>query len=229
MAGEKERDRRKVMDAQRLAALLQRGAGRALVIDSRTFSEYNAAHVLGSVNVCCSKLLKRRLQQDKVSVTELLQPNGKAKVNLCRKQEVVVYDQGTKDASLLSKDSFVCILLGKLEDSFHQVSLLTDLSLRERPGVLQQPTRCTDELSGMTRAPTCRTPAEHADDARLAQGGGSRSSLQRSGAHEGCARERVPWTKPDSFVFLFSVLCVCERNRAALCPACDRGHDVVPE
>ncbi|KAG5849221.1 hypothetical protein ANANG_G00107660 [Anguilla anguilla] len=99
--------------------------GRALVIDSRTFSEYNALHVLSSVNVCCSKLVKRRLQQDKVSVTELLQPNSKAKVNLCRKQEVVVYDQSTKDASLLPKDSFLSILLGKLEGSFQQVFLLT--------------------------------------------------------------------------------------------------------
>lgn len=52
-----------------------------LVIDSRTFSEYNASHVQGAINVCCSKLVKRRLQQDKVSITELLQPNGKVKVS----------------------------------------------------------------------------------------------------------------------------------------------------
>ncbi|XP_029108178.1 dual specificity protein phosphatase 8 isoform X2 [Scleropages formosus] len=123
MAGEK--GRRSVMDGKRLAGLLQRGATRTLVIDSRTFSEYNASHVLSSVNVCCSKLVKRRLQQDKVTVTELLQPNGKAKVDLGRKQEVVVYDQSTQDASLLSKDSFVYILLGKLEGSFQRVSLLT--------------------------------------------------------------------------------------------------------
>lgn len=68
------------MDIKRLASLIQRGASRLLVIDSRTFSEYNASHVQGAVNVCCSKLVKRRLQQDKVSVTELLQPNGKVKV-----------------------------------------------------------------------------------------------------------------------------------------------------
>lgn len=69
------------MDIKRLASLIQRGTGRLLVIDSRTFSEYNASHVQGAVNVCCSKLVKRRLQQDKVSVTELLQPNGKVKVS----------------------------------------------------------------------------------------------------------------------------------------------------
>uniref|UniRef100_A0A667X4Y7 Dual specificity protein phosphatase 8 n=1 Tax=Myripristis murdjan TaxID=586833 RepID=A0A667X4Y7_9TELE len=105
--------------------LIQRGTGRLLVIDSRTFSEYNASHVQGAVNVCCSKLVKRRLQQDKVSVTELLQPNGKVKVELGRKQEVVVYDQSSKEAGHLSKDGFVHILMGKLEGTFHRVSLLT--------------------------------------------------------------------------------------------------------
>ncbi|XP_059402546.1 dual specificity protein phosphatase 8-like isoform X1 [Carassius carassius] len=123
MAGEK--CRRSAMDIKRLAGLLQRGAGRLLVIDSRTFSEYNASHVHSAVNVCCSKLVKRRLQQDKVSVTELLQPNGKVKVELGRRQEVVVYDQSTKDAGQLSKDGFVHILLSKLEGTFHRVSLLT--------------------------------------------------------------------------------------------------------
>uniref|UniRef100_A0A667XFN4 Dual specificity protein phosphatase 8 n=1 Tax=Myripristis murdjan TaxID=586833 RepID=A0A667XFN4_9TELE len=125
MAGEKGPSKRSAMDIKRLASLIQRGTGRLLVIDSRTFSEYNASHVQGAVNVCCSKLVKRRLQQDKVSVTELLQPNGKVKVELGRKQEVVVYDQSSKEAGHLSKDGFVHILMGKLEGTFHRVSLLT--------------------------------------------------------------------------------------------------------
>ncbi|XP_068595632.1 dual specificity protein phosphatase 8 [Brachionichthys hirsutus] len=125
MAGEKGPTKRSTMDIKRLASLIQRGTGRLLVVDSRTFSEYNASHVQGAVNVCCSKLVKRRLQQDKVSVTELLQPNGKVKVELGRKQEVVVYDQSSKEAGHLSKDSFMHILMGKLEGTFHKVSLLT--------------------------------------------------------------------------------------------------------
>ncbi|XP_034032791.1 dual specificity protein phosphatase 8a isoform X2 [Thalassophryne amazonica] len=125
MAGEKGPTKRRIMDIKRLASLIQRGTGRLLVIDSRTFSEYNASHVQGAINVCCSKLVKRRLQQDKVSVTELLQPNGKVKVELGRKHEVVVYDQSSKEAGHLSKDGFVHILMGKLEDTFHKVSLLT--------------------------------------------------------------------------------------------------------
>lgn len=78
MAGEKARP--KVIDAQKLANLLQNGMDSTLVIDSRSFVEYNASHVLNSVNICCSKLVKRRLQQDKFSITELIQPSCKMKV-----------------------------------------------------------------------------------------------------------------------------------------------------
>uniref|UniRef100_A0AAV2L3F5 Rhodanese domain-containing protein n=1 Tax=Knipowitschia caucasica TaxID=637954 RepID=A0AAV2L3F5_KNICA len=123
--GDRGPTKRSAMDIKRLASLIQRGAGRLLVIDSRTFSDYNAWHVQGAINVCCSKLVKRRLQQDKVSVTELLQPNGKVKVELGRKQEVVVYDQSSKEAGQLSKDGFMHILMGKLESTFYKVSLLT--------------------------------------------------------------------------------------------------------
>ncbi|XP_067445363.1 dual specificity protein phosphatase 8 isoform X2 [Thunnus thynnus] len=46
-------------------------------------------------------------------------------VELGRKQEVVVYDQSSKEVGHLSKDGFVHILMGKLEGTFHKVSLLT--------------------------------------------------------------------------------------------------------
>lgn len=78
MAG--DRLPRKVMDPKKLASLLRNGAEGTLVIDSRSFVEYNSWHVLSSVNICCSKLVKRRLQQDKVSITELIQPTSKMKV-----------------------------------------------------------------------------------------------------------------------------------------------------
>lgn len=50
-----------------------------------------------------------------------------AQVELGRKQEVVVYDQSSKEAGHLSKDGFVHILMGKLEGTFHKVSLLTGM------------------------------------------------------------------------------------------------------
>uniref|UniRef100_A0A8C8LV48 Dual specificity phosphatase 16 n=1 Tax=Oncorhynchus tshawytscha TaxID=74940 RepID=A0A8C8LV48_ONCTS len=51
-----------------------------LLIDSRPFVEYNSSHILEAVNVNCSKLMKRRLQQDKVQINELLQHSAKKKV-----------------------------------------------------------------------------------------------------------------------------------------------------
>ncbi|XP_072841753.2 dual specificity protein phosphatase 8 isoform X2 [Pogona vitticeps] len=109
MAG--DRLPRKVMDPKKLASLLRSGSEGMLVIDSRSFVEYNSWHVLSSVNICCSKLVKRRLQQDKVEAE--------------KHQDVVVYDQSTRDANGLASDSFLSILLGKLDSCFHNVSILT--------------------------------------------------------------------------------------------------------
>ncbi|CAI5763243.1 specificity phosphatase 8 isoform X1 [Podarcis lilfordi] len=123
MAG--DRLPRKVMDPKKLASLLRSGSESMLVIDSRSFVEYNSWHVLSSVNICCSKLVKRRLQQDKVSITELIQPASNIKVEAEDHQDVVVYDQSTRDANGLASDSFLSILLGKLDSCFHNVSILT--------------------------------------------------------------------------------------------------------
>uniref|UniRef100_A0A8C7AVN7 protein-tyrosine-phosphatase n=1 Tax=Neovison vison TaxID=452646 RepID=A0A8C7AVN7_NEOVI len=123
MAG--DRLPRKVMDAKKLASLLRGGPGGPLVIDSRSFVEYNSCHVLSSVNICCSKLVKRRLQQGKVTIAELIQPGAWPTVGACNPQDVVVYDQSTRDASVLAADSFLSILLSKLDGCFDSVAILT--------------------------------------------------------------------------------------------------------
>lgn len=41
------------------------------------------------------------------------------------KQEVVVYDQSSKDVTSLSSDCFLTVLLGKLEKNFSSVYLLS--------------------------------------------------------------------------------------------------------
>ncbi|KAI2648196.1 Dual specificity protein phosphatase 8 [Labeo rohita] len=58
-------------------------------------------------------------------------PHRPRQVDLGRRQEVVVYDQSTKDAGQLPKDSFVHILLSKLDGTFHRVSLLTGTDIRQ--------------------------------------------------------------------------------------------------
>lgn len=41
---------------------------------------------------------------------------------------MVVYDQSTRDVTGLAADSFLSILLGKLDSCFHSVSILTGRS-----------------------------------------------------------------------------------------------------
>ncbi|XP_040030126.1 dual specificity protein phosphatase 16 isoform X2 [Gasterosteus aculeatus] len=111
--------------AQALVVLLEGGLDRVLLIDSRPFVDFNAAHILEAVNVNCSKLMKRRLQQDKVQIHELLQHSAKNKLELQEDQEVVVYDHSSSDPSSLSSESFLSVLLLKLEKSFPSVHLLS--------------------------------------------------------------------------------------------------------
>ncbi|NXU40888.1 DUS16 phosphatase, partial [Drymodes brunneopygia] len=110
---------------EKLVALLESGTEKLLLIDSRPFVEYNTSHVLDAININCSKLMKRRLQQDKVLITELIQHSAKHKIEIDCKQEVVVYDQSSKDVTSLSSDCFLTVLLGKLEKNFSSVCLLS--------------------------------------------------------------------------------------------------------
>ncbi|KAI7792203.1 putative dual specificity protein phosphatase 16, partial [Triplophysa rosa] len=107
-----------------LVALLEGGLDRVLLIDSRPFVEYNTCHILEAVNVNCSKLMKRRLQQDKIQITDLLQHSAKRKLEL-QGQEVVAYDQSSPDSASLSSEAFLSILLAKLEKRFPSVHLLS--------------------------------------------------------------------------------------------------------
>ncbi|KAG7456339.1 hypothetical protein MATL_G00251180 [Megalops atlanticus] len=113
------------MGAEALVALLEGGLDHVLLIDSRPFVDYNASHILEAVNVNCSKLMKRRLQQDKVQITELLQHSARSKVELQVEQEVVVYDQSSADPASLSSEAFLSVLLAKLEKNFSSVHLLS--------------------------------------------------------------------------------------------------------
>ncbi|XP_059834191.1 dual specificity protein phosphatase 16 [Hypanus sabinus] len=120
-----EKSRTQMVTAEKLVGLLENDIEKVLVIDSRSFVEYNASHILYAVNINCSKLMKRRLEQDKVQIIELIQHSAKQKIEFDAKQEVVVYDQCTQDVSRLSSDCFLSVLLSKLEKKFNNVFLLT--------------------------------------------------------------------------------------------------------
>ncbi|RUS91813.1 hypothetical protein EGW08_000384 [Elysia chlorotica] len=105
-----------------LANMITTGLGKTMVIDSRSFLEYNTSNVQQSVNVSCSKLVKRRLQQDKVHVLDLLHQT--CNIGADESWDVVVYDQCTEDPSLLTPDNFVQVLLHKLSTTFNSVAFL---------------------------------------------------------------------------------------------------------
>ncbi|XP_053574883.1 dual specificity protein phosphatase 16 [Bombina bombina] len=115
-----------VLTAEKLVAWMEGGIEKVLLIDSRPFVEYNNAHILDAININCSKLMKRRLQQDKVQIAELIQHSAKQKVELeYQTQQVVVYDQNCADTTSLPSESFLSVLLGKLEKLFCNVHLLS--------------------------------------------------------------------------------------------------------
>ncbi|GIX99507.1 dual specificity protein phosphatase 8 [Caerostris extrusa] len=88
-----------VVSVHQLASVIRNRMEHVLIIDSRSFIEHNTCHIAASVNVCCSKIVKRRLQQDKLSVTELLIHTCHCDVN--EDLEVVVYDQATENVEKL--------------------------------------------------------------------------------------------------------------------------------
>lgn len=99
--------------ADTLVALLEAGLDQVVLVDCRPFVDYNTSHILEAVNVNCSKLMKRRLQQDKVQITELLQHAAKTKVRL-RPLTPPTHPgaQGTQQVCLCPPSSWTCTRAG---------------------------------------------------------------------------------------------------------------------
>uniref|UniRef100_A0A8C5Q8L5 Dual specificity protein phosphatase 8 n=1 Tax=Leptobrachium leishanense TaxID=445787 RepID=A0A8C5Q8L5_9ANUR len=110
-----ERKPPQAMQAQKLAGILREDSEGVLVIDCRSFTEYNNLHVMGSVNLCGSKLARKRL------LKELLVLPRHPKIDPSYEKQVVVYDQGNQE---ISAGHFVSLVVGKLEKKYSSVSLL---------------------------------------------------------------------------------------------------------
>ncbi|XP_076467255.1 uncharacterized protein LOC143298310 [Babylonia areolata] len=106
-----------------LSTILATPCHKVLLIDSRSFLEFNTSTIQQSVNVSCSKLVKRRLQQDKVHIQELLSQT--CHVDVDPSWDVIVYDQCTEDPGVFTADNFVHVLLSKLATSFNSVNFLS--------------------------------------------------------------------------------------------------------
>ena len=88
-----------------------------VIVDCRPFTEYNKSHVRGAVHINCSdKISRRRLQQGKVTVLELVS---------CREakdsfrggvfaRDMVVYDDSTADPARLAPSQPLYVVLESL-------------------------------------------------------------------------------------------------------------------
>jgi len=112
-----------MVDTEQMASVVRNRMEKVLIIDSRSFLEFNDFHVVGAVNVCCSKLVKRRLQHDKVSVKDFLLYSCHIEVD--ESSDVIVYDQSSVSTASVAVDSFLHVLLQKLVHVFRRVFLLS--------------------------------------------------------------------------------------------------------
>ncbi|XP_063613395.1 uncharacterized protein LOC134786669 isoform X2 [Penaeus indicus] len=113
----------KVVTPHKLSVMVRSRADKALIIDSRTFCEFNTSHILNSINVWSSKIRKKRLQQDSISVHDYLQQACHVS-GLHDGLDIIVYDQNAPSLSAVPQDSFLHVLLNKLGRAFPSVYLL---------------------------------------------------------------------------------------------------------
>ncbi|KAG7173267.1 Dual specificity protein phosphatase 16-like [Homarus americanus] len=111
----------KVVTPHKLSLLVR--SDKALIIDSRTFCEFNTSHILNSINVWSSKIRKKRLQQDSISVHDYLQQACQVG-ELHEGLDIIVYDQNAISLTSIPQDSFLHVLLNKLGRAFPCVYLL---------------------------------------------------------------------------------------------------------
>ncbi|XP_029646447.1 tyrosine-protein phosphatase vhp-1-like isoform X2 [Octopus sinensis] len=112
----------KLMEPYGLVEIISNLLEKVLIIDSRSFLEFNTCHIRHSVNVCCSKLVKRRLQHDKVHIKDLLAQT--CHIDADENAEIIVYDQCTEEPAYLTGDNFLVVLLQKLSSAYKSVTLL---------------------------------------------------------------------------------------------------------
>ncbi|XP_053207674.1 dual specificity protein phosphatase 16-like [Panonychus citri] len=111
-----------LIDVNTLASYIKNGRQNILILDMRSFLEYNTSHVSTSFQVTSSKLVLRRLQQGKLTANELItnvigyQPDPSV--------DIILYDQDSKSFISIPEDSFLAVFISKLVTTFKSVSLL---------------------------------------------------------------------------------------------------------
>ena len=122
----------RAISSSELAAKLRK-ARPVLVIDCRPFLCYNSHHVQGAVNISCTdRFNRKRLQQGKVGVLDLLAAtHGKDHFRRRHIRDVVLYDDRNSGQHVLDTDSALNIVLTTLYKEGRQPAILQGESVSE--------------------------------------------------------------------------------------------------
>nr|KAG5696975.1 hypothetical protein BaRGS_008437 [Batillaria attramentaria] len=108
-----------------LAAKLRKSRP-VLVIDCRPFLAYNSQHIQGALNISCTdRFNRRRLQQGKVGVLDLLAAtHGKDHFRRRHFRDIVLYDDSSSGEKVPETDSALHIVLSTLHREGRQPAVL---------------------------------------------------------------------------------------------------------
>ena len=81
-----------VLSAEELAALLKQHVHSLLTVDTRSLMQYNDNHIQNAINICCSKIIRRKLQSNKIRMQDVLKSHG---FDWRLLKLVVIYDESS--------------------------------------------------------------------------------------------------------------------------------------
>ncbi|CAL1290228.1 unnamed protein product [Larinioides sclopetarius] len=89
-----------------LDTALRKGSTSPLVLDCRPTFAFGRGHVNGAVSLRCSdRISRRRLQMGRLGLCDLVtDQEARERLQTCRGEEVVVYDDGTSEADQVTED-----------------------------------------------------------------------------------------------------------------------------
>ena len=119
----------KEVDSKWLSQQITSRSNNVLVLDTRSAEEYLTGYISGSVHICCSGVILRRLRNGSLKIESLLNcPEDKLKYATAKESEqvsVVVCDQSTHHFSQLSTDSIAAMILKRISKDCKFVSFLS--------------------------------------------------------------------------------------------------------
>ena len=112
-----------------LAERIATRSGDVLLLDTRSAEEYHSGYINGSVHICCSGMILRRLRNGSLKMESLLNcPEDKQKYGMAKESEqisVVVCDHNTEHTSQLVPESIAYMVLKKISKDCKFVSFLS--------------------------------------------------------------------------------------------------------